>query len=182
MACHTLGRGETELASGTHRLWEGEQKRKERKRRKPQYSDTRQPGETGVTWITGPTSAPLGPGHVSGTMALCRCSPRHTRTGQRRAGKGATVYADSFRHVIYNTLRTSNRLIKYILYKYISYCTRCPLVQPLRPRSPLKPRRARQKRRAALLPPCLPHLSLHTGGLGEDGQEFASVKLKLWKD
>lgn len=99
-----------------------------------------------------------------------------------RAGEGATVYADSFRHVIYNTLRTSNRLIKYILYKYISYCTRCPLVQPLRPRSPLKPRRARQKRRAALLPPCLPHLSLHTGGLGEDGQEFASVKLKLWKD
>lgn len=41
------------------------------------------------------------------------------------------VYVDSFRHVIYNTLWTSNRLIKYILYKYISYCTHCPLVQPL---------------------------------------------------
>nr|KAF6285948.1 hypothetical protein mMyoMyo1_009507 [Myotis myotis] len=37
------------------------------------------------------------------------------------------VYADSFRHMIYNTLWTSNRLIKYILYKYISYCTRRPL-------------------------------------------------------
>lgn len=74
-----------------------------------------------------------------------------------RAGKGATVYADSFRHVIYNTLRTSNRLIKYILYKYISYCTRCPLVQPLRPRSPLKPRRARQKRRLHSS-----HLAFHT--------------------
>lgn len=44
-----------------------------------------------------------------------------------RARRGAMVYVDSFRHVIYNTLWTSNRLIKYILYKYISYCTCRPL-------------------------------------------------------
>lgn len=48
-----------------------------------------------------------------------------------RARKGAMVYADSFRHVIYNTLWTSNRLIKYILYKYNGYCTHRLLVQPL---------------------------------------------------
>lgn len=42
-----------------------------------------------------------------------------------------TVCADSFRHVIYNTLWMSNRLIKYILYKYTPHCTRRPLAQPL---------------------------------------------------
>ena len=58
----------------------------------------------------------------------------HSACGQWEAGRGQAgcmVYVDSFRHVTYNTLWTSNRLIKYILYKYISYCTRCPLVQPL---------------------------------------------------
>lgn len=187
MACHTLGRGETELASGTHGLREGERKRKERKRRKPQYSDTRQPGETGVTWITRPTSVPLCPGHVSGTMTLYAVSVQsmaHANGAKvGRARKGATVYADSFRHVIYNTLRTSNRLIKYILYKYISYCTHCPLVQPLRPHTPRSSRGVPGRNAMpALLAPDVPHLSLHTGGLREDGQEFASVKLKLWKD
>lgn len=53
-------------------------------------------------------------------------------SGKEGQGKeGHMVYVDSFRHMIYNTLWMSNRLIKYILYKYISYCTRCPLVQPL---------------------------------------------------
>lgn len=45
------------------------------------------------------------------------------RAGAERAPQRAWVCADSFRHMIYNTLWTSNRLIKYILYKYISYCT-----------------------------------------------------------
>ena len=53
-------------------------------------------------------------------------------SGKEGQGKERSmVYVDSFRHVIYNTLWTSNRLIKYILYKYIFYCTRRPLVQPL---------------------------------------------------
>lgn len=104
-----------------------------------------------------------------------------TKVGRVR--KGATVYADSCRHVIYNTLRTSNRLIKYILYKYISYCTRCPLVQPLWPHASHSSRAVPGRNiMPALRPPYVPHLSLHTGGLREDGQEFASVKFKLWKD
>lgn len=61
---------------------------------------------------------------------MCRF-PAHMDGGQGGGGKGAMVYADSFRHMIYNTLWTSNRLIKYILYKYISYCTRRPLRQSL---------------------------------------------------
>lgn len=80
------------------------------------------------------------------------CGQRRGQGGEARVG-----YVDSFRHVIYNTLWTSNRLIKYILYKYISNCTRRPLVQP---------RRARLDRDACLLPvtPRTCHLYAEEGG------------------
>lgn len=62
-----------------------------------------------------------------GPAALNSAKERQEEEGHH---EGASVYVDSFRHVIYNTLWTSNRLIKYILYKYISYCTCCPPTQP----------------------------------------------------
>lgn len=68
---------------------------------------------------------------------------------------------DSCRHVIYNTLWTSNRLIKYILYKYISYCT-CRSVQPLAVTVPLGRRHAHLDT-LLLLPPTYPR---------PDGQQY----------
>lgn len=158
------------------------EKRKEKK--KTTVFRCRQPGETGR--LDRPThKRPALPwtrfGDDDAVSVQSTAHADGTKVGRVR--KGATVYADSCRHMIYNTLRTSNRLIKYILYKYISYCTRCPLVQPLWPHASHSSRAVPGRNiMPALRPPYVPHLSLHTGGLREDGQEFASVKFKLWKD
>lgn len=104
-----------------------------RKRRKPQYSNIHQSDETRSN-LNQPIHKPTH--FVSNTFqGRQMLHTSHSTCGQwqrrGRARKGAMVYVDSFRHMIYNTLWTSNRLIKYILYKYISYCTCRPLVHPL---------------------------------------------------
>lgn len=159
---HYPSRGQT-ASPGTH----CHQKRQQR--RKPQYSyECSQVRQSNLEQLTQPAA------NTSGRRAWLWCT---WKAGAGRAPQRAWVCVDSFRHMIYNTLWTSNRLIKYILYKYISYCTCHPLYSHC-------DTMAQTRRRGTAVPGLLPltpqHCHhLHTGGVREDG--WGPCSLRLWK-